>query len=103
MPTVFSVLMITVMQCTVLNVTYDSSSQAFVCPKGDYLWPESTWGMKLGFSVGNIRNKGKGEGLGWSRRRRPCRYSSLYFVYYDYFHFYFCAVTDMQLLSPKEK
>ena len=64
MPTVFSVLMITVMQCTVLNVTYDSSSQAFVCPKGDYLWPESTWGMKLGFSVGNIRNKGKGDGEG---------------------------------------
>ena len=35
-----------------------------MCPKGDYLWPESTWGMKLGFSVGNIRNKGEGDGEG---------------------------------------
>jgi hypothetical protein len=32
--------------------------QFFVCPTDDPMWPEETWGMKLGFTVGNIRNKG---------------------------------------------
>jgi hypothetical protein len=33
-------------------------AQFFVCPTDDPMWPEETWGMKLGFTVGNIRNKG---------------------------------------------
>ena len=39
-------------------IHYFKSCKFFTCPVDDPTWPSETWGMKLGFNVGNIRNRG---------------------------------------------
>lgn len=40
------------------DILYVYTKQFFMCPVDDPTWPSETWGMKLGFNVGNIRNRG---------------------------------------------